>query len=133
MFKLALRHLRRSMAVVLGLGFVLVASGAPTAPGAAQFPLLSVESLVNPDGTLKLVTGQQGTVDLRGWDVTLDSTRGPILTPQPASLAAANTWAALPHDGLNNAVTSLAVSGTDVYVGGGFMTQTADGVVTNLN
>src|SRR5262245_45635313 len=115
MSKLSLHHLGRRMAVVLVLGVALGAWGVPTALGASQFPLLSVESLRNPDGTLNLTTGQQGTLDLRGWQVALDSTRGPILTqaaPQPASLAAANTWTALPHNGLNDVVFALAVSGT---------------------
>ena len=43
----------------------------------------------------------------------------------------AGTWHALPNQGLNDQVLGLAVSGTDLYVGGNF-TQTGDGTLTNL-
>ncbi|HEY71624.1 MAG TPA: sortase [Anaerolineae bacterium] len=42
-----------------------------------------------------------------------------------------NTWFPLPNDGLNDDVLTIAMSGTDLYVGGSF-SQTADGAVTNL-
>ena len=41
-------------------------------------------------------------------------------------------WSALAHNGLNICCIALAVSGSDLYVGG-YFTQTADGSVTNLN
>jgi N-acetylneuraminic acid mutarotase len=41
-------------------------------------------------------------------------------------------WHALPNHGLDLRVRALAVSGSNLYVGGGF-TQTVDGSVTNLN
>jgi len=44
---------------------------------------------------------------------------------------AAGTWNALPNQGLNDDVRALAVSGSDLYVGGEF-TQTDDGTLTNL-
>jgi hypothetical protein len=43
----------------------------------------------------------------------------------------AGTWNALPNQGLNDRVHALAVSGSDLYVGGDF-TQTGDGALTNL-
>jgi N-acetylneuraminic acid mutarotase len=43
----------------------------------------------------------------------------------------AGAWNALPHQGLNNGVHALAMSGRDLYVGGNF-TQTGDGALTNL-
>jgi hypothetical protein len=43
----------------------------------------------------------------------------------------AGTWNALPNQGLNNTVLELAVSGSDLYVGG-YFTQTGDGTLTNL-
>jgi N-acetylneuraminic acid mutarotase len=43
----------------------------------------------------------------------------------------AGTWQALPNQGLNGDVRALAVSGSDLYVGGAF-TQTGDGSLTNL-
>jgi N-acetylneuraminic acid mutarotase len=45
--------------------------------------------------------------------------------------SATGTWHALPNQGLNDTVTALLVSGSDLYVGGIF-TQTGDGTVTNL-
>jgi LPXTG-site transpeptidase (sortase) family protein len=43
-----------------------------------------------------------------------------------------NTWSALSNDGLDNPVYALAVIGSDLYVGGMWITQTFDGAVTNL-
>ena len=42
-----------------------------------------------------------------------------------------NTWHALPNQGLNGAVWSLAVSGDDMYVGGNF-SGSGDGSIGNL-
>ena len=42
------------------------------------------------------------------------------------------TWNALPNQGLNNTVLSLAMSGSDLYVGG-YFDQTGDGTLTNLD
>ena len=44
----------------------------------------------------------------------------------------AGTWSALPHTGLCQQVYALAISGTDLYVGGAF-TETRDKQVVNLN
>jgi trimeric autotransporter adhesin len=43
----------------------------------------------------------------------------------------AGTWHELPNQGLDGAVYALAVSGDDLYMGGGF-TQTGDGALTDL-
>ncbi len=97
----------------------------------AQTRALDPASLLNPDGTLDLTSNPHGVFDLRGWDVTLDTLRGPILTPRASAAAAldALTWTPLARNGLNSFVTALAVSGGDLYVGGDF-TQTADGTMT---
>ncbi len=95
---------------------------------------LSPEALLRPDGTIALDGKLSGAVDLRGWDVTLDGHRGPVLKRQhraPASPLATG-WSTLANYGLNNPVRAMAVIGSDLYVGGEF-TQTADGSVTNLN
>jgi hypothetical protein len=93
---------------------------------------IPVDTLLNPDGTLDTSTGASGALDLRGWNVTLDSERGPILTRDAPAAPNADTWSALANNGLNGPVQALAVIGSDLYVGGEF-TQTADGTVTNLN
>jgi N-acetylneuraminic acid mutarotase len=83
----------------------------------------SPEGVLNPDGTLDLITGFQGTLDLGGREVTLDG----------ASSAASSTpgWHALSNQGLNNTVHALAMVGSDLYAGGVF-NQTGDGAMTNL-
>jgi N-acetylneuraminic acid mutarotase len=43
----------------------------------------------------------------------------------------AGTWNPLPNKGLDGEVMALAMSGKDLYVGGGF-TQTSDGAIRNL-
>ena len=112
------------MAAMLGIGL----------PAQAQSRTLDPASLLNPDGTLDLTSNPHGFFDLRGWDVALDSVRGPVLSPQnrPARAAASGVWSALPGNGLNGYVEALAVIGTDLYVGGSF-TGTADGSVADLN
>lgn len=115
---------------------VLLVSFSNGEPVMAQSQRIPVASLLNPDGSINMTTGAVGTVDLRGWKVTLDSKRGPILTPrsEPAAPSAAqpsDEWWALPHNGLNNTVYALAVMGIGpffkVYVGGEYF-HTTDGV-----
>ena len=121
--------------VALALGWLPVTSAKATSlSGAPAAQMLPVETLLNSDGTLNTRTGANGALDLRGWHVALDSTRGPILTRNARTSAAPDTdpWSVLAPDGLNGIVTTLAVMGNDLYVGGEF-TQSADGTVTNLN
>ena len=103
-------------------------------PAHGQSRALDPASLLNPDGTLDLTSNPHGVFELRGWDVTLDTLRGPILTPHASAPAApgAPAWTSLASNGLNNTVYALTVNGSDLYVGGEF-TQTADGNVTDLN
>jgi hypothetical protein len=49
-----------------------------------------------------------------------------------AVLSKGETWMALPHKGLNNAVRALAANGANLFVGGR-MSETADGAVKALN
>ena len=99
---------------------------------------VSPQGLLNPDGTLDMSTGFQGTLDLRGWEVILDGERGPVLKPASRPAASQVTaWNALPNQGLSGgylpmpSVHALAVVGSDLYVGGNF-TRTGDGALTNL-
>jgi N-acetylneuraminic acid mutarotase len=92
---------------------------------------VSPQGLLNADGTLDLTTGFQGTLDLRGWEVTLDGERGPVFEPASVSAASTSGWSALRNGGLNGNVYALAVVGSDLYVGGAF-TQTVDGAVSDL-
>jgi len=102
---------------------------APPAAAALGGAAVSPQGLMNPDGTLDLSTGFQGTLDLRGWEVTLDAERGPILKP---ALSAVSGWHDLPKDGLDGDVYVLAVVGSDLYVGGEF-THNGDGTPISDN
>ncbi|MEZ4590365.1 MAG: hypothetical protein R3D55_04385 [Chloroflexota bacterium] len=101
----------------------------PIAPmGAAQTNLISPEKLLNADGTVRLNGRFQGTLDLQGYNITLDPVRGPVFGPvegasTPSTAAAlAGNWAALGEGGgaINGWVRVIVVSGTAVYVGGDF-------------
>jgi hypothetical protein len=136
-----MRHRKLSVAVlVLALLLILLSASAQAAPPISDLdgpsPVVGTVSpagLLNPDGTLDLSTGFQGTLDLRGWAVTLDGERGPALAPasQLAAAAEVAAWNALPNQGLDNTVYALAVVGSNLYVGGDF-SQTGDGTLTNL-
>jgi roadblock/LC7 domain-containing protein len=127
-----LKHFR--IVILLALIALLITSLSSTAPVLAQSQNLEVGSLLNPDGTINTTTGVSGALDLRGWKVTLDSFRGPVLAPQSAPAAASNAgWSGFANNGLNGSVTALALMGSDLYVGGGSFNATADGDVTNLN
>jgi N-acetylneuraminic acid mutarotase len=133
---LARRPLGRTLRLFFIAALLVVAAGtAPAGPTRAEEPVpgdgVSPEGLLNADGTLDLATGFQGTLDLRGWEVTLDGERGPVLEPATVSAASAPAWGALPNGGLNGTVYALAVMGDDLYVGGTF-TQTVDGAVSDL-
>jgi N-acetylneuraminic acid mutarotase len=116
--------------------------------------------MINPDGTLSLSAGFNGTLNLAGWQVMLDAKRGPVFTHLNSmsqldgsrvdslsrstvddwllATTEAHMWLPFPNDGLDNnigpnsTVLALAVVGQDLYVGGVF-TETADGLVKDLN
>ena len=92
--------------VMLGFGMLIEAADVPRSAPSAGLPagkMLSPEALLKPDGTLALDRGLSGAVDVRGWNVTLDTRRGPVLTPQhlASDSAAASAWSALADQGLN--------------------------------
>jgi hypothetical protein len=98
------------------------------AKGAAGSEGVSPTGHLNPDGSLHLDGNFSGSFDLDGWDVQMDPVHGPVFQPANApSALALGEWASL-GGGVpaspNNSVNAIAVSGTDVYVGGNF---------TNLN
>jgi hypothetical protein len=108
----------KSIFHILLLFSILIAlfgSQPATAAQAAGNSGLPVEQLLNPDGSLDLDTGYRGNLDIDNYDITLDPLRGPLLRP----LAAPSIWNAL-GAGLNNMVLVIAISGSDVYVGGYF-------------
>ena len=121
---------RLSLVILIAFLFSALAPiAALAAPGQhANQNGLSPAPYLNSDGTLNIPEDFSGSFDLRGWDVRLDPKLGPILQPVLAPL---DNWEALADNGLNSTVTSLAVVGTDLYVGGGFG-QSSGGATTGL-
>jgi len=92
------------------------AAAAPEAAAAKEAP---VETMLAPDGTLRLDGTFRGMVDISGWNVTLDPENGPVFTPQGLTYTWGNLGTGL--DGLvTGRVNTIAVSGTTVYIGGDF-------------
>ncbi|MBK7204017.1 hypothetical protein [Candidatus Amarolinea dominans] len=116
---------RRTIQIVLyaALLLAIVLGAAPAAAlSQAQPAAISAASLLNPDGTLRLDGAASGAINLSGWNVSLDPQRGPVFAP---ALAPAGEWDNVGSSGLNNGslsgqVNAIAISGTDVYVGGNF-------------
>ena len=111
--------------VILGLLLSVMIVLAPNAtPAAFAAPLIPAATLLNADGTLNLRAGTSGAIDLRGWNVTLDAVRGPVFEPAetPPNVPTALVWSTLGTGMSGGGVTALAVSGTDLYVGGLFTT-----------
>lgn len=118
------------IALLVMLGILLTLGLQTPAPIAAADAGIAVDSIRNADGTLNLNGDARGTLDLAGWNVTLDTVRGPILsraeTAPQAPMAA--DWQALPNNGLQSlsTVRALLLDATNnLYVGGTFI-QTFD-------
>ena len=110
-------------ACILILGALVALTMASHPPPTHAGELLAADTLLNADGTLNLRAGASGAIDLRGWNVTLDSTRGPVFEPsdRAPNAPSAVDWNPL-GTGMNGTVYALAVIGTDLYVGGWFTT-----------
>jgi trimeric autotransporter adhesin len=116
---------------------------------AAGEPTKPLESLLNEDGTLNLKVGYSGSLDPTGWSMEIGLNGQPRFVQEgseqsskslisPASISANSAFAPLvPGDEnwddrfafnyLDNQVNAVAISGSDVYIGGLF---TAIGVLT---
>ena len=94
-------------------------------------PLVTV---LNPDGTLNLTTGFSGSLDTRGWKMVTGSGGEPrFVLPGETMASSASVGAQLvPEDenwddrfqlpSVDGRVLAIAISGSDVYVGGQFTT-----------
>jgi trimeric autotransporter adhesin len=123
-----------NLVVIMALMLAWQPAASATATSVADVQaaqMLPVENLLNSDGTLNTRIGARGVIDVHGWDVTLDSRRGPILTRAAPAAPNADTWSPLAHSGMDSDVLALAVMGSDLYVGGIF-SNTADGAIANL-
>jgi len=94
----------------------------------AQAPAPSVGTILNPDGTVR--AGTQGSFDATGYELSYGPGGEPLLWPAGTM---APGWNAVGAPGAPNGVSgsihALAVSGTDVYVGGSF--SQAGGIAAN--
>ena len=94
-----------------------------------QVQKTSPEELLNADGTLNLDGAFHGTLDLAGWNVQIDPQRGPVFAPDSGPTP--GQWANL-GTGANGSIAgdifAVAVSGTDVYVGGVFANVSNNGI-----
>ena len=77
---------------------------------------LSLYQVLNTDGTLALKSGLEGTFDARGYTMSYNSSGSPVF----AVIAGDDNWSQFNMGGGKSYVTSIAISGNDVYVGGGF-------------
>jgi hypothetical protein len=96
--------------------------------------LISLERLLNADGTLNLATGYNGSIDASGWAMRTDASGAPrfVRTRNASAKPAPLNPGASPDDvrwdgrfdlpGANNNVFALAVRGSTLYVGGSFTT-----------
>lgn len=74
-----------------------------------------ISQIIHADGTVNLSSGYSGAIPLSGYQVRLDPCLGPVLQPAPPPTG----WQTM-GTGLDNAVNAIAVSGSNVYVGGEF-------------
>ncbi len=100
-------------------------------PAATTRPARNVSpaGLLNVDGSLKLTTASSGSLDLDGWNVTLDPARGPVFdatqandTPDGPMATALGEWAGVGEaaGAINSEITAIVVSGGVAYIGGSF-------------
>lgn len=128
-----------ALAVAALVGMLFTLQGSAHADGdihvgrVARSPEISIETLLNPDGTLR-TTGASGVVNTGGWNVTLDPKRGPVLSRESAAPMSDASWSALPRNGLkgNGAyVRAMVVYNGALYVGGSFLLSFDNGLALN--
>ena len=119
-------YMNTKKASFLALSFGVILSVLITMAGVGSVQAGTTESgreFLNPDGTLKLDGSYSGLIDLKPWHVRLDPSHGPVLSAAQ-SLPPAG-WSALGSGNSGNGslsaeVWAIAVSGSNVYVGGFF-------------
>ncbi|RJP55070.1 MAG: DNRLRE domain-containing protein [Anaerolineaceae bacterium] len=113
-----LKRIFHTMAVLVFLSSLLMATPAKSAAADADTKGMSPKAFLKQDGSLKLDGSFRGTLDLENWNVQLDPVLGPVFLP----VAPQNNWAAAGTNGgpFNDGINVVAVNGTDVYVGGWF-------------
>ena len=129
------RILWRTLLTTSTCALVFFALGGPAAHAqperTAQTQAIPAADLLNADGTLDLSGMPEGSLDLTGWTVSIDPQRGPVFargdkirgdSSAGTSMnvpAVTGNWSALGF-GVSFRVYDVAVSGSNVYVGGFF-------------
>src|SRR5690349_8236766 len=125
-------HVLFSLIISVVIPISQVHAARPTgssAAGVLQNELVSPEKFLNSDGTLNLNGSTTGSLDLKGWDVQIDPERGPVFSvpkgekPSPLLDETLGDWADMGDGGgspVPDYIFTVAVSGTNVYIGGWF-------------
>ena len=103
-------------AITIGIAAPITVITDPPAP--EPTPDAPADDPLTPDSRLDVDGHTHSRLDLIGRNVTLDPHEEPIVSPQSQSGGWQNLGTGLP--GLNGPVYAIAVSGSDVYVGGRF-------------
>jgi trimeric autotransporter adhesin len=86
-------------------------------------PLLTdsrpLKGLLNPNGSVNLATGYRGSLDPAGWRMSYAPDGAPVFMPS-MPLAASKTWNPIGIGLSADWVATIAVDGSNVYVGGSF-------------
>ncbi len=124
----------------IGLALALcVGAGGTALPAQAQVPeepaiaesteTVSPAGLLSVDGTLALAPDSSGSLDLKGWNVTLDPARGPVFGPAKMDdgpdgpmATALGEWAGVGEGAgaIDDSVAAIVVNNGVAYVGGQF-------------
>ena len=133
------RFFRILRIILLVVALLAQPAGLAGAQDIAQNNLIPAQRLINPDGSLRLDAASSGSLDLKGWDVRLDPRRGPVFArlPQQSPFQIVLQffgWFGRGSNGagggsLNNEVDAIAISGTNVYVGGLFTDVNNNGTI----
>lgn len=131
------RELVRISSLLLAFLVLSLSLRAQTPEGASA--VAPLESRLNGDGSLKLGDGFSGALDPRGWQMTLAPDGSPRFLPASStkkersglqSVSGNEGWdLRFGPAGVNGTVDAVAISGSDVYVGGHF--SLAGDVVAN--
>ncbi len=109
-------RIRLIRAIFSAVTLLIMAGSSPLADGQQGAPL---GKYLKPDGTLNIPKGYSGTINPAGWRLVSPAGRAPRFTPVsgPADIAWDDRFCLVKPDGN---VSAIAVSGTDVYIGGDF-------------
>jgi hypothetical protein len=101
---------------------IMIALGASRliAQETSSLPLTpALGNYLNPDGTLNLTTGFNGSLDARGWRLSSDASGGPRFE----RVVGDENWDdRFGPPGTNGTVYAILVNGSNVYIGGRFST-----------